>query len=68
MTQPGEPAPGPAEAHALHAPAPLPFSGTEWQDFRKTDKAAGAYIVGLMAGIFVVGVLLYLIVLWSVVA
>jgi hypothetical protein len=62
MTHGGEPS-SPAE-HTT--PAPLPFSVEEWKGFRQLDKAAGAYIVGLMAGIFSVGLVLYLIVLWSV--
>ncbi len=43
------------------------FSPTEWQSFRDADKLAGAYIVVLMQGIFAIGLVLYLIVLWSVV-
>jgi hypothetical protein len=43
------------------------FPADEWQSFRDADKTAGAYIVVLMQGIFVIGLILYLIVLWSVV-
>jgi hypothetical protein len=42
------------------------FSPSEWQQLRHADWTAGAYIVGLMAGIFSVGLVLYLLVLWSV--
>jgi hypothetical protein len=45
---------------------PLPYSAEEWRGFRAVDKTAAAYIVGLMGGIFTVGLVLYLIVLWSV--
>jgi hypothetical protein len=70
MTNTGEPPHaadhGPAAAHA-HAPAAaVPFTAEEWRYFRATDRTAGAYIVGLMAGIFSVGLVLYLIVLFSV--
>jgi hypothetical protein len=56
------------EAHA-HAPAAgeqTYFPPAEWQEFRDADKTAAAYIVVLMQGIFIVGLVLYLIVLWSV--
>jgi hypothetical protein len=64
---------GPSEhTHAEaghHAPASEQtyFSPTEWQALRDSDKLAGAYIVVLMQGIFAIGLVLYLIVLWSVV-
>jgi hypothetical protein len=70
-----EPAPAPAATHET-APAAAHshetgeqthFSPEEWQEFRDADKMAGAYIVVLMQGIFMVGLVLYLIVLWSVV-
>jgi hypothetical protein len=65
MTHPGEPS-----DHAGHgtSQAPLPYSPEEWKSFRASDKVAGAYIVGLMGGIFSIGLVLYLIVLWSVVS
>ena len=66
----------PAHAHAeysvagpTHAHAPgeqTHFPAAEWQEFRQADWTAGAYIVVLMQGIFMVGLVLYLIVLWSV--
>ena len=62
MTHSGET--GHAE-HAATAP-PLPYSAEEWKGFRAIDKTAGGYIVGLMGGIFSIGLVLYLIVLWSV--
>jgi hypothetical protein len=64
MTDPANPSHAPA--HGTPAAPVLPFSPEEWQTFRTWDKTAGAYIVGLMAGIFTVGLVLYLIVLWSV--
>jgi hypothetical protein len=42
-----------------HAATTLHFTDSEWQSFRKSDMAAGRNIVVLMAGIFVIGVLLY---------
>jgi hypothetical protein len=42
------------------------FTPQEWDEFRAADKTAAAYIVILMQGIFIVGLVLYLIVLWSV--
>jgi hypothetical protein len=42
-----------------------PFTAEDWLLFRSTDWTAGAYIVGLMAGIFTIGLVLYLIVLLS---
>jgi hypothetical protein len=52
-----------------HGPAPTGqsyFPEAEWQEFRAIDKTAGKYIVGLMVGIFITGLLLYLGVAWSV--
>ncbi len=60
----------PSEHAAAHHDAPSGeqtyFPPHEWQSFRDADKTAAAYIVVLMQGIFLVGVVLYLIVLWSV--
>jgi len=58
-------------AHAPHGPAAAAgeqthFPPEQWQEFRDSDKTAAAYIVVLMQGIFMVGLVLYLIVLWSV--
>ncbi len=50
-----------------HGHEPLPFTPGEWQSFRTADKIAASYIVVLMQGIFAIGLVLYLIVLWSVV-
>ena len=55
-----------AHAHAPAAGEQTYFPPAEWQEFRDADKTAGAYIVVLMQGIFMVGLVLYLIVLWSV--
>ncbi len=55
----------PHHGHA-HGPAQEHFTPEEWQSFRDADKLAGAYIVVLMQGIFAIGLVLYLIVLWSV--
>ena len=60
----------PAHAPAHHGAPPgeqTYFPPDEWQQFRNADWTAAAYIVVLMQGIFLTGVVLYLIVLWSVV-
>ncbi len=68
MTQHGTP---PHGAHhstapdAVHA-EPLPFTDAQWQAFREEDKTAGTYIVSLVVGIFLVGLVLYIGVLISV--
>jgi hypothetical protein len=46
--------------------APPHFSDQEVHFFHADDTRAAGWIVGLMGGIFVVGVFLYLIVVWSV--
>jgi hypothetical protein len=56
----------PAHAHAPAAGEQTYFPPAEWREFRESDKTAAAYIVVLMQGIFMVGLVLYLIVLWSV--
>jgi hypothetical protein len=58
--------PGAPHGHAPAAEQAL-FPPEEWRAFRNSDKTAAAYIVVLMQGIFIVGLVLYLIVLWSVV-
>lgn len=51
------PSPSP---HADHATGPRPyFTDAEWQAFRRDDVKAGGAIVGLMIGIFTIGLLLY---------
>jgi hypothetical protein len=42
------------------------FPDAEWQAFRREDLTAGKYIIGLMVGIFITGLLLYLGVAYSV--
>src|SRR5262249_52352798 len=42
------------------------FPDPEWQAFRREDATAGKYIIGLMVGIFITGLLLYLGVAYSV--
>jgi hypothetical protein len=54
-----------AHGHQEHTPAPLPFSDADVAGFRKDDVHAGKMIVGLMAGIFSVGVFLYILVALS---
>jgi hypothetical protein len=45
--------------HAETASGQTYFPAAEWQSFREIDKTAAKYIVGLMVGIFIVGLLLY---------
>jgi hypothetical protein len=42
------------------------FSPAEIETFKSEDRAAGAAIVGLMAGIFTLGLIGYLLVAWWV--
>jgi hypothetical protein len=70
MTDPAQPShtPEPAAGHAPAPPSAPPFAADEWQILRRSDKTAATYIVGLMGGIFAIGLVLYLIVLYSVAA
>jgi hypothetical protein len=61
--------------HGIHVGAPAThaaagghpaFPDAEWQAFRREDKTAGQYIIGLMVSIFIIGLLLYIGVAWSV--
>jgi hypothetical protein len=45
--------------HGAAAAAPL-FPYEEWLQFQRSDLGAGKVVVGLMAAIFVIGLLLYL--------
>lgn len=47
-------------------PAGKSFSDGEWQRLQTEDIQAGKAIIYLMSGIFVIGLVLYLIVAWSV--
>jgi hypothetical protein len=63
MDPTGIPSPGHTEAVPV-APAHTAtgqtyFPDAEWNQFRAQDLTAAKYIVGLMMGIFVVGLLLY---------
>jgi len=51
------------DEHA-HAPA-FEFSDEEWQALKTEDASGARAVVGLMVGIFCVGVILYLIVALS---
>jgi len=42
------------------------FSDGEWQDLRTEDLSGAKAVVGLMAGIFTTGLVLYLFVAWWV--
>jgi len=60
--QPGAAVPVPG-----HGPAEQTyFPEAEWRELRETDKTAGKHIVGLMVGIFSIGLLLYIGVMLSV--
>lgn len=52
------------DEHA-HAPA-VEFSDAEWEDLQREDSSGARAIVGLMVGIFSIGLALYLIVALSV--
>ena len=56
---------GAGHGHAEHAATELPFSDTDVAGFRKEDVHAGKMVVGLMAGIFSIGVFLYILVALS---
>jgi hypothetical protein len=52
--------------HAVHAhAADAEFSDSEWQALREEDKKGAMAVVGLMVGIFTIGLVLYLIVALS---
>ncbi len=53
---------------AEHAPAQMPFSEAEWEKLRKEDVRGGGTVVVLMAAIFTIGLILYTVVLFSVLA
>ena len=55
-----------ADPHAAPAPAQPHFSPAEWQALRQEDVKAAKAIVVLMQGIFVIGLLMYTVVAWSV--
>jgi hypothetical protein len=57
MTDAAHPEPG----HGAATPS-LPFAEADWQTLQKDDRQAAAAVVGLMAGIFSIGLVLYLIV------
>lgn len=59
-----------SDSHTEHAELskPAPFTEQQRAEFHKDDIEAGRMIVGLMGGIFTVGVILYAIValvVWS---
>jgi hypothetical protein len=61
MTHAGTP------GHGDAGPRPY-FPESEWEVFHDADRHAAAYVVGLMAGIFAIGLILYFIVfvwVWS---
>ncbi len=49
-----------------HGHAPFPFTPEEKKEFQKDDIFAGQAVVVLMTAIFLVGVVLYTVVAWSV--
>jgi hypothetical protein len=67
MTEGHEHAPThPARGDAAAAEVQPAFTDTEVRAFRESDVSAGRAIVILMQGIFLIGLVLYLIVAWSV--
>jgi hypothetical protein len=58
-----------AMTHAAEStPTQLPFTEAEWANLQRDDIKAGGTVVSLMASIFTIGLVLYLCVLWSVLA
>jgi hypothetical protein len=55
-------------SHDHTPPGPSPFPPEMVDAFRTDDKRAGAAIVLLMCGIFVIGLVLYLGVCWSIIS
>jgi hypothetical protein len=56
-----------ADPHGAHgSPVSAPFSDAELNGFHRDDVKAGGAVAGLMLAIFCLGVVLYLIVLYSV--
>jgi hypothetical protein len=67
MTQSGHDLPPSHTAQGLHSPTgAVIFTPTEIEVFRRDDRSAAASIVGLMAGIFTIGLIGYLCVAWWV--
>ena len=54
------------ETHRTSAATTTRFSDAEWQSLQAEDMGAGKTIICLMGGIFVTGLVLYLIVAWWV--
>jgi hypothetical protein len=62
MTDPYHIHTGPAHGATVDNPETqgiAPFTASEVVEFRKSDKSAGAVIILLMTGIFLIGVFLY---------
>jgi hypothetical protein len=55
-----------SNGHGIQPPTQLPFSEGEWQNLRTEDLSGAKAVVGLMAGIFTTGLVLYLFVAWWV--
>jgi hypothetical protein len=50
----------PADHGIQHGAAPAAaFSAEEWLQFQRSDRGGGQFVVGLMASIFIIGLLLY---------
>jgi hypothetical protein len=45
---------------------PLPFPPAEWEQLQADDRHAATVILGLMASIFTIGLILYVIVFYAV--
>jgi hypothetical protein len=64
MTEPAHHDHGHDHGHGPAVPA-NPFPEAEWETLQKDDRQAAASVIGLMAGIFSIGLILYLVVaLW----
>ena len=55
-----------ANGHGSGPATQTHFSDGEWQDLRTEDLSGAKAVVGLMMGIFIIGLVLYLFVAWWV--
>jgi hypothetical protein len=55
-----------ANGHSGGAATQTHFSDGEWQSLRTEDLSGAKAVVGLMMGIFIIGLVLYLFVAWWV--
>jgi len=54
-----------ALGHA-HTASPLHFAPDEWEQLQADDRHGAAVVIGLMTAIFGIGLIIYLVVLFSI--